>query len=97
MSHFYPDIELGFIIYCQIPTILLANKTDLGDQRSVTDDEVYKLSQVSPVVTGGKVGPLILRAQKESILRHKNKAKGKEISTIRGFLGVFIYGIRELA
>ena len=31
---------------CQIPTILLANKTDLRDQRSVTDDEVYKLSQV---------------------------------------------------
>merc|ERR1711936_1074893 len=29
----------------KIPTILLANKTDLGDQRSVTDDEVYKLSQ----------------------------------------------------
>ena len=29
----------------KIPTILLANKSDLGDQRSVTDDEVYKLSQ----------------------------------------------------
>lgn len=36
----------GFInIILQIPTILLANKSDLTEQRSVTDDEVYKMSQ----------------------------------------------------
>merc|ERR1712012_891895 len=29
----------------KIPTILLANKSDLSTERSVTDDEVYKLSQ----------------------------------------------------
>ena len=29
----------------QIPTILLANKSDLTEARSVSDDEVYRLSQ----------------------------------------------------
>ena len=40
----------SFIELPQIPTILLANKSDLGDQRSVTDDEVYKMSQVRSVL-----------------------------------------------
>ena len=31
--------------FTKIPTVLLANKSDLSDQRSVTDDEVYKLSR----------------------------------------------------
>ena len=33
------------LLFTKIPTILLANKSDLTDQRSVTDDEVYKLSR----------------------------------------------------
>ena len=33
------------LFFTKIPTILLANKSDLTDQRSVTDDEVYKLSR----------------------------------------------------
>ena len=45
VAHFEHCTDIFNEVFTKIPTVLLANKSDLNDQRSVTDDEVYKLSR----------------------------------------------------